>query len=301
MPLPEAVRKKIAAAQSKLGSSGVKWLTLEAGKPVDIHVINGEYGVDGLWYVKQGIHYLGEGKDQTRVTCPRVTADRDCPICEAAKAIKDEVSAKKRDLDAGRKSMSEADVKALETEIAQLEEMADSLYVSVRFVFNVVVKGESTVRLFNCPKTVFEEIFNTWAKNAEMVDMFDPKSSYYFTVERTGTGQNDTRYKVTPNMVAIPLAASQDAIDKILAGRHDLNNEIKVPTYAEVKTTFDKYMGGDTGGGGGGGSSPAPTQPTPAPKVEEKPAAPAASPTTPAGDGLSPAARLKAKLASAAK
>lgn len=303
MALPEAIRARIAAAQARIGSSGVKWLTLESGKPVDIHVLDGEYGIDKLWYVKQGIHYLGEGQEQVRVTCPRVTADRDCPICQLFRTVKDEVTAKKQDLDGSRKSMSAADVTAAEQDIAGLEEMADSLYVSIRFVFNVVVKGESQVRLFNCPKTIFEEIFNTWAKNAEQLNMFDAKSSYFFTVQREGKGQTDTRYKVTTNMVPAPIAPTPEGIDKLLAARHNLDEEIKVPTFTDVQTALTKFLNGEAPAKEGAPAA-SPAASAPAPKPVEAPApAPVVNPATaaPAAAGMSPAARLKAKLAAAAK
>jgi len=296
MPLPEAIRKRIQDAQKRIGSSGTKWLTLEAGKPVDIHVLFGEYGMERLWYVKQGIHYLGEySKNQTRTTCPRITADRECPICGTAKQIREEVSAKKLDLEAKRRSLSKEDAQTAEQEIAQLQDMADQLYASVRYVFNVVVRGESQVRLFNCPKTIFEDIFAAWAKNAEAVDMFDPKMSYYFTVSRTGEGQQDTKYAMTPNMVAVPIASTQEEIDKLVAARYNLDEEIKVPTLQEVQDAFDKYLGNAPSTPAEApkeAPKPTPTPPPPAPT----PTVQTPMPTTGAGPD-SPAARLRAKLA----
>lgn len=269
----KAVLEKIKRAKEKHTQGGNKFLRIESDKPITVYVLDGTYGEDELFYRVQGIHYLGK----TRVKCPRIIDDGECPICENFFSLKEEVSSLKNDLEDLKKDAEENSVEIAEVKerIEQLEEEAKKFSPSVKYAMNVLVKGEKKARILTAPKGVFEDIFNAYASNAEEVNIFDPYNAIAFKIEKTGKGMKTT-YTTSMSAYTKPIVvneegdADEEGIKAALESRYDLDEEVKADSDEDVEKALSEFIDKNYGSEEGEEEKEEEKRPSKPKKEEEK-------------------------------
>jgi hypothetical protein len=247
-PLSDKIREKIKAAQTKFGG-GNKFLSLEAGKPQTVFVLTGEYGPDGLFYRQSGIHYLG--KEQ--IICPRIAHDAECPLCAVIDTVKEQISGLKNQAEDQARAGDKDGAEETDTEVTALEQQVDEIYPSKKWLFNVLVKGETKPRVFTAPWTIFKEVWGTYSKNAndEGVDILNPEASFAWVFGKTGANRKDVKYEAQVLLNSRPLIAAADgspdeaAIAAVLEARYNLDEEVKSLSFEEIDKAYQKFLSGD--------------------------------------------------------
>ena len=235
--------------------------------------------------------------------------------------MKDEMSEKKQQLEDMRKSKLHLDeAEALDAEIASIDALVDSIYPSKKWMMNVLVKGETTPRIFTSSWTIFKTVFDAYTSNIDDdVDILDPKDGYNFEFSKTGKGKYNTKYAARILVAPKPLAADDKGhydeakANLILKQCFALDKENAIPTEAECRTAYEKYNAGVMSGAikldvdtdhtrNVRKETPAPAEETPAEEPEPQPSQPAATtpqPPAPTAAAGSAASRLAARLAAA--
>lgn len=127
---------------------------------------------NGTFYgLKIFVHYnVGVNKEQ--FLCLAQNFDNEtCPVCEHQKQIRNEGASDKE---------------------------ITALYPSKKYLFNIIDmnKKEEGVQLFNCPKTIAENMLSISKEEDtnEPIDISDAEAGYNFYFTRTGVGMIDTKY-----------------------------------------------------------------------------------------------------------
>lgn len=125
---------------------------------------------EGLWYKEGVIHYGLKNKDgkERGYACLK-QFDKDCPICE------------KRE--------------ELAKQGAEGKELADRLRGRVKFYANVLDYKVGKVVIWGFSAKILSTLLS-YCSDPDFGDISDPEKGYDVIVERTGTGQTDTRYAV---------------------------------------------------------------------------------------------------------
>ena len=234
--IPESIRKRLQAAKDRNKSSWEekRYVELKAGQTITFRVLPGEYGEDKLFFKPTGKHYLN---DQT-LGCPHITNGSDCPICQLNQELRTQLRGLK---DEFNKSKDRTEKETLADQITEIEETTDDIYPRKRWLLNVLVRGDAHVSLFDCPKPVFDYIFDAYAKNADDMDLLDVLEGFDFKVTRTGDGIN-TKYESSILMKACPVAwegddkskPDQARIDALLAQRYNLDECVFLPSVDQL-------------------------------------------------------------------
>jgi hypothetical protein len=247
--LSEKLRAKIAAAQQKM-ASGKKYFSLESGKPVKVRVIDGEYGTEGLFYRKEGTHYIG---DKESCDCPKIINDGKCALCEHIEEMKEDIATlEQRIEDSKHNDTTPEELEAMNVELAVLQERVDNLYPVKKWRFNVLPRGETSIKMFKAPWSIFKEIFSAYASNVneEGINILDPNSGYDFELLKEGSTKTTVKYSAVIQIAAKPListasgAPDTGAIEKLLSEKPNLDVEVEAPSYEDTVQAWNIFLNG---------------------------------------------------------
>jgi len=156
-------------------------------------------------------HYIRvPGQQQPVVfTCPRMEAKERCKACEKGQRLQG--SANKADRD-----------------------MARDYFPSRRIMANVLNRKDEDAgaQVLGFGKMVHEELIEIRENNG---DFTHPLEGFDITITRTGTGKNDTRYKVTPSRDNTQLSETVEKMEEILEGMIDLDQFAKIYSDEELE------------------------------------------------------------------
>ena len=256
MPLSiEELKAKLAS--TKISGRTGNFLRLDTDKPVNCYILPGN---DSLWFRQIGTHWLGK----TRVNCANPDGEGSCYICDMVKAQKDELAAaiKEHENDTPAEAAENAAI------FNAVEESIRRISARRAFAFNILVRGEETPKTFEAPWQIFNTIYTMFnsAVNDYAIDITDPHESTSFTLVKTGSGKNGTRYSASPAPRGTPLFTGEGAeakIAQVLGKMLDLDKHYQYPEKTELITAWNAYTSGEE-----------------APKTEAK--APATATTSPA-------------------
>jgi hypothetical protein len=238
MPLSiEELKARLASTKIK-GRTG-NFLRLDTDKPVVVYILPGN---DSLWFRQIGTHWLGKN----RVNCANPDGEGSCFICDMVKAQKEELA------EAIRAHENDSPEEAAENAaiFSAVEENIRRITARRAFAFNVLVKGEETPKTFEAPWMIFNSIYTMFnsAVNDYAIDITDPHESTPFTLLRTGSGKNGTRYSASPAPRGTPLFSGEGAEAKItalLTKMLDLDKHYAYPEKTELITAWNTYASGE--------------------------------------------------------
>jgi hypothetical protein len=238
MPLSiEELKARLASTKIK-GRSG-NFLRLDTDKPIVCHILPGN---DTLWFRQIGTHWL----DKTRVNCANPDGEGSCYICDMVKAQKEELAEAMK----AHESDSPEEAAANAAIFNAVEEAIRRITARRAFAFNVLIRGEETPKTFEAPWMIFNTIYTMFnsAVNDYAIDITDPHESTPFTLVKTGSGKNGTRYSASPAPRGIPLFTGEGAearIAGVLSKMLDLDKHYKYPEKTELLTAWNTYTSGE--------------------------------------------------------
>jgi len=187
------------------------------------------------FFLKSGFHkIMGE-----YYNCPKEYKNAKCPICEYVSKL--------------YKSQSAEDL-----------ELARELKKTKRFYYNVIVRGfeDKGVRVHTSGIKLFEKIIGACA-NPDIGDISDINEGFDFKINRRKK-DNFWNYDLSEAARrASPVSTDPAKIKEWMAGLFDLDKEVTLLSYTELKEILDNALQQLTG-------TPAPIQPGQMQKIEEK-------------------------------
>lgn len=126
--------------------------------------------------------------------------------------------------------------------------LAKKLAPKKKFMIPVIIfkdtKGkeideEKSGKLLLCTAGVYQSIIDHWLDEEDWGDFTDPVEGYDFKLSRTGTGQFDTEYSVSP----CPKSACPKAYKKTIVDPVELLKAI-LPTYEETQDKLEEFLSG---------------------------------------------------------
>jgi hypothetical protein len=238
MPLSiEQLKARLAATKIK-GRTG-NFLRLDTDKPVVCFILPGN---DSLWFRQIGTHWL----DKNRVNCASPDGEGSCYICDMIKLQKEELAEAKKQ----HEDDSPSDAAENATVFTAMEESIRRITARRAFAFNILVRGEETPKTFEAPWMIFNTIYTMFnsAVNDYAIDITDPHESTSFTLVKTGSGKNGTRYSASPAPRGIPLFSGEGAeakIEQVLSKMLDLDKHYAYPEKTELITAWNAYTNGE--------------------------------------------------------
>jgi hypothetical protein len=242
MPLSiEELKAKLA--NTKIKGRGGNFLRLDKDKPVTCHVLPGN---DSLWFRQVAAHWLGKN----RINCVNPDGEGSpCYICEKVKEQKEELAEarKEHEKDSPEEAAENAAI------FLAVEEAIRQVSARRLFAFNVLIRGEETPKTFEAPWQIFNTIYTMFnsAVNDYAIDITDPHESTPFTLLRTGSGKNGTRYSASPAPRGVALFTGPEAESKIatvLSKMLDLDAHYKYPEKTELVTAWNTFTNGEEAG-----------------------------------------------------
>lgn len=217
--------------------------------------------LDAPFFHDYGQHFVKDfsGKTVAVYICAAKTFAKDCAICDQ--------------IESGIATVGDANVQGLLKEARS----------GSRYLLNVVkVKAngqfEAEVELMEVPMTVFQDIVQVYTqyKAQHGLDIISLEAGYNITVNRTGSGQQNTRYSTT----ASPQPTAIDP--SYLERAHDLDAYVAQESDEQLKRAMAAI------GGVSGASTPALPASMTSARLPNPAGAPATShdPTTPAPPGV---------------
>ncbi len=165
------------------------------------------------WYVEYGVHYnIGEEGNQQSITCPKITMNKPCPICEFVR---------------GLWRGGDAD-KAL----------ARKINGKRRYCSNVILlsKSEDEVRTWAYGPQVWDQLAELCVGDeGGVVPIDDPKEGFNLTIvvsTKSTPDGNFPQYMVKPEMKATPVA-NQGLLKKMADIKAGIQSKVK--TYDEIR------------------------------------------------------------------
>jgi len=279
MALDPKLLERIKNAQKDI-KTGSKYLNLESGKPVSVHVLPGEFGEHKLFFKKVGYYYLGDDN----FVSPYITEGHKDPVWEMIQDLRDKVSSLKREADDTKDPSRRA---TLQQEADMYDKIVSDLYPSTKYLMNVLPEDSKQPLIFNTPVNIFNTVFEQFQSNAvrDGVDILNPENSYLFEFSKQGSTRNDIKYKASIRIHPRPIGSNADEIKTILDACTNLDSYVKIPTDDELASALAKHLNLDD-------TTASSEQSAPPPPPE---------PEKPADGGMSPAALLKAKLSGNSK
>jgi hypothetical protein len=244
MPSIEELKARLAA--SKVKSRSGNFFRLDPDKPVVVQVLPAPPENEGLWFRQIGTHWLGKN----RVNCANPTGeDAPCFICDMIKQQKEDLAAARKE----HENDSPEDAAENAAVFNAVEEVIARISPRRAFAFNVLIRGEETPRTFEAPWQIFNTIYTMFesAVNDYAIDITDPHESTPFTLLRTGSGKNGTRYSASPAPRGLPLLTGPEAetrIAAVLSKMLDLDERYKYPEKTELVTAWNTYTNAEEGG-----------------------------------------------------
>ena len=271
MPILSIDELKARLALTKIKGRTGNFLRLDPDKPVICHILPGN---DSLWFRQTATHWLGKNK----INCANPDGEgAPCYICERIKEQKEELAAamKEHEGDSPEEAAENAGV------FSAVDEAIRKVTARRLFAFNVLVRGEENPKLFEAPWMIFNAIYTMFnsAVNDYAMDITDPHASIPFTLLRTGSGKNGTRYSASPAPKSMPLFANargqcgpeeEAKIETVLSKMVNLDEQYKCPEKTELINAWNAYAGGEEVAG----AKPEPPKFVPPPRPTTSPVAP---------------------------
>lgn len=166
------------------------------------------------FFVKSGYHKIGD----EYVTCPKMSRGLRCPVCELVSKL--------------YKSKNIADV-----------ELAGQLKAKKRFYFNVVVRGEEEkgARVLVTGIKLYEKVLASIV-DPEIGDITDPMNGFDFIISKKMKAgywnYDDSVVARKQSKLDEDPAKAAATIEK----QHDLEDEIKLFTFEELKQKLDEFF-----------------------------------------------------------
>ena len=193
---------------------------------------------DRKWKRVTFVHYIDvPGVGRRSFTCPRMEAKQPCPSCKTAQKL----AASDNALD---------------------QERAKKLQPKRRCLANVILRSQAE----DGPKILAfgPQIENQLVEMRKDLDLggnfIDPVEGFDILIMRTGTGQNDTEYKVVAADKGKSCALHDDVVqmNEWIKNQHNLENRVKLYNVEDIQRILrgEKPLGEDSNDEDGGGAAP---------------------------------------------
>jgi len=172
----EVYRRLFRDLKRKREEGGIPWWRTQVGKNMVRILPN--WKNPKLAFYKQVLVHWNVGENERKLNCRRMLGeDADCPICDFVDEL--------------RKSSSVEDIR-----------YGDSMACDERYAMNILDGSDKDKlargpQVFECGRGLFQDILWMFTEG-DFGDLDDYKEGRYILIERTGTGQKDTRYSVMP-------------------------------------------------------------------------------------------------------
>lgn len=198
------------------------------------------------FFVQQGVHWV----DRRPYPCPRVTDGSDCPMCSTGFELFEQTKVKEE-----RRTIAKQ-------WLANVKNLVNIHFPDVQ-ANPEELRGKTMY--YAAPKTVFD-IWERTLMSDNMGDeadpqacgcFFDESAAFLFQLEcKKVPGQDYNEYKTSKfitqvkdgKLATIPIAKTQEGIDRILASRIDLFAKLETPDVAKLKSLVSKFLHGDDNG-----------------------------------------------------
>ncbi len=156
-------------------------------------------------------HFIELGALKQSIICARLEAKKHCAVCEK--------------VDEMRKSRNKVD-----------QDMAGDWYARRRVFVNVIDRAdpEKGVKVLAIGKSIHEQLTALRTDEEAGANYVDPITGNDIVIERTGTGKNDTKYKVMLGKQK-PLGTSNEIMQELIDTQHNLDAYAKLKTVEEVR------------------------------------------------------------------
>lgn len=186
-----------------------------------------------LFHLQHASHWVNNRPH----TCPRLTHDEDCPMCQLGFDLMEDVPKTN---------------KAVRSKIAQTYLCSPQFMVNIYFpaVKQNPEDLHGKVFFFNAPKTVFDQMYEAMMKDDKDIDpddpkafgaFFDPEAAFLYQLELFKKGDFNDYTKSKFLSKSSPIAPSASEISDILAKRIDLFTKIE-PVDMEALNKLTKEM-----------------------------------------------------------
>lgn len=201
------------AAQEKEeldASGGAEFMKLKVGRNI-IRVLPPPVG-QRKPYRTVHQHFIEIGPVSQSVICARLEAKKPCAVCQKVDEL--------------RKSQAKID-----------QDMASSLFARRRVFANVIDRAEPEKgpKVLAFGKTIHEQLVALRSDEISGADYVHPLKGYDVVIERTGTGKNDTKYKVTLARKESALGATEALMQEWIDTQRNLDTYAKLPGIEEVR------------------------------------------------------------------
>ncbi len=195
--------------KSDLAASGAEFMKLKVGRNI-VRILPPAPGKRTPFRVVYQ-HFIELGPVKQSIICARLEAKKHCAVCEK--------------VDEMRKSKNKVD-----------QDMAGDWYARRRVFVNVVDRSDPDkgVKVLAIGKSIHEQLTALRTDEEAGANYVDPITGNDIVIERTGTGKNDTKYKVMLGKQK-QLAATEATMQEWIDTQHDLDGYAKLKTIEEVR------------------------------------------------------------------
>lgn len=181
---------------------------------------------DGLFYKETKQHRIGDNY----VFCPK-TNNEPCPVCELYKKLYD-------------------------TGTPEAIALAKEIKGRKQYLYNIVIRDEDgkapadpkKVHVYMSGKKLFDTLVDYFF-DEDYGDLTDVEKGYDFVIRKEkGDLDFPTYDNSKPRRTPSPLADTSNDINEILSNIKNLENEIDVPSYDDLKKMLDKVLSSEKSG-----------------------------------------------------
>lgn len=227
----EELAKEMAADRQKTSfKENVPSFRPRDGKKEKIRILPGEFGRSGKkFYAVLTQHWVEKDGKRFPFDCPRFHFDDECPYCNAA----DEANRNIEELEQARTQDK--------VQIEINKRINKACYPRTAFAMNVIDRQEPQpiVRLYRAPKTVFAVVEGHFTNDGPYI--IDPIDGHDFNISRS-TANSRTDYSTTIDLDASPLDDSEQVMEQLLDGLHNLDKLVSRPKMEEMEELLDKLI-----------------------------------------------------------
>ncbi len=159
-------------------------------------------------------HFIEVGGNSQSVICARLEAKQPCGVCMK--------------IDQLRKSKEKVD-----------QDMASAFFARRRVFVNVFDRNEpdetKRMKVLAFGKSIHEQLTALRTDEVAGADYVNPEKGFDVVIERTGTGKNDTKYKVFLARKSTPLADSIPKMQELIDTQRNLDGYAKLKSADEIK------------------------------------------------------------------
>lgn len=202
--------------QQDAAAGGKNFVKLKEGRNV-LRILPPPKGKRSVFRVVHQ-HFLEAPGVKGSLICAKAEARKPCPICAKVEEL--------------RNSQSKKD-----------QAIADDLYARRRVFVNVIQRSDEAAgpKVLACGKKIHEALLALRNDQDAGGDWSHPIEGYDIVIARSGSGKNDTEYKVLPARGSSVLHDDESVMQEWIDTQTDLETLVRLPTAAD----YAKFTGGD--------------------------------------------------------